>query len=64
MSEGYSRLGALTARLATVRRLFGALQRSGTLWLVPLVLALLLLAALLAAIASTGPLAPFLYPLL
>lgn len=64
MSEGYSRTGALSARIATLRRLFGAMRASGTIWLVPLVLALLVLGLLLAAIASTGPLAPFLYPLL
>lgn len=64
MPEGYSTTRGFLARLGTVGRLLGELRRSGLLWLAPLVLALLLLAALLAAIAGTGPLAPFLYPLL
>ncbi len=64
MSERYSTLGALADRAATLGRIFRELRKSGLLWLFPLVAGLLLLAALLAVIASTGPLAPFLYPLL
>ena len=64
MAEGYSSAQDLLARIGTVGRLLGELRKSGLFWLIPLVLALLLLAFLLAAIGSTGPLAPFLYPLL
>ena len=64
MAEGYSPARGFLARIGTVGRLLGELRGSGLFWLIPLVLALLLLAFLLGAIASTGPLAPFLYPLL
>ncbi|MBM4389923.1 MAG: hypothetical protein FJ090_02265 [Deltaproteobacteria bacterium] len=39
-------------------------SRAGLIWVAALVAALVLLGLILAAIASTGPLAPFLYPLL
>ncbi len=45
-------------------RLPDALQGSGIYWLIPLCLAIALLAALLFAVFSTGPLAPALYPIL
>jgi TRAP-type C4-dicarboxylate transport system permease large subunit len=60
----YSRWASIAARLGTIASLFAELRRSGLIWLLPLVVALLVLGLVLAAIASTGPLAPFLYPLL
>lgn len=48
----------------SVRAVLSALWTHGLGWLLPMVLALLVLAALLALIAGTGPLAPFIYPIL
>lgn len=39
-------------------------SRAGMIWVGALVAALVVLGLVLAAIASTGPLAPFLYPLM
>lgn len=39
-------------------------NRDGKWWLVPLILILLILAAVLALATIAGPIAPFLYPLL
>lgn len=54
----------LLVPLATVGQVIRALVRARMGWLVPLVLLLLLLAAALAVLSASGPLAPFVYPLL
>lgn len=56
-----ARISSLAWSVAAVLR---AIVAHGTGWLLPMVLALLVLAALLAAIAGTGPLAPFIYPII
>jgi hypothetical protein len=58
----------LSRGLGGVRRLivdlFSMARAEKKWWLLPLVLLLLLIAGLMVAAALTGPLAPFLYPLL
>lgn len=48
----------------SVHAVLRGLVSHGVGWLLPLVIALLMLAALLAAIAGMGPLAPFIYPII
>ena len=57
-------LARARGRVKVVGTLLAYLHQSGLWWLVPLAVPLLVLGFLLAAIAGTGPLAPFLYPLL
>ena len=57
------RLAWLLASVESSGLVVQAVWRTGTGWLLPVVLALLLIAAVLAVIASTGPLAPFVNPL-
>ncbi len=67
MAEPARRDGLLaraSGRVRVVLALLRYLRESGLWWLVPLVLTLLTLGLLLGAIAGTGPLAPFIYPLL
>lgn len=44
--------------------LLRSVVKQGIGWLLPMILALLVLAGLLAGIAGTGPLAPFIYPII
>ncbi|KAE9624745.1 DUF5989 family protein [Parasedimentitalea maritima] len=53
-----------TSLLWSVRAVLQGMISHGVGWLLPLVFALLILAALLALIAGTGPLAPFIYPII
>ena len=59
---------ALPARRGWLRRLFGdlffATHRDRKWWLLPLILLLIILAALILFSVALGPLAPFIYPLL
>lgn len=67
MAEPARRDGLLArarGRVRVVVALLSYLRESGLWWLVPLVITLLTLGLLLGAIAGTGPLAPFIYPLL
>jgi hypothetical protein len=50
--------------LTTVGQLIRVLFRSRMGWLLPFVLLLLLVATALAVLSASGPLAPFIYPLL
>lgn len=48
----------------SVNALLRSAVKQGVGWLLPMILALLVLAGLLAVIAGTGPLAPFIYPII
>lgn len=48
----------------SVNALLRSVVKQGIGWLLPMILALLVLAGLLAGIAGTGPLAPFIYPII
>lgn len=48
----------------SVSALLRSAVKQGVGWLLPMILALLVLAGLLAGIAGTGPLAPFIYPII
>lgn len=50
--------------LKLVLDVFDVVKREKKVWLLPLLLLLLLVAGLFVFVAMTGPLAPFLYPLL
>lgn len=56
-----NRSGSLLTLLRDVLR---ASRRERKLWLAPLLLFLMLLGGLLALISLTGPLAPFIYPIM
>ncbi len=62
--QGRPRFAPLLVAWRGLTGLWAALRERRLLWLLPLVAVLLLIAVLLAVLASAGPLAPFLYPLL
>ena len=63
-SKSKRSLSFIGCHLQVIGELFATLWRRGLWWMMPLAAVLILLSLLLVAIASTGPLAPFVYPLL